>query len=255
MSRMGVFLYGVVAYGLFFFVFLYMIGFVGNMIVPKSIDSGEQSPFGLALLVNTVLVGLFAVQHSVMARPAFKSWWTSVIPKPMERSTYVLLTSLILVLLFWLWQPLPAIIWDVGHPLATSLLMGLFFLGWLIVLFGSFIIDHFDLFGLRQVYLHLRNRSYIHPPFVVRSMYRFVRHPLMVGFLIAFWAAPTMTAGHLLFSLLMTGYILVGVVLEERDLARQLGPDYERYRSETPMFLPSLSPQRNAKSARLGGGA
>ena len=197
MGRAVTFVYGVLAYGVFFVVFLYMIGFVGNVVVPKSVDSGVPAPLGQALLVNLALVGLFAVQHSVMARPAFKSWWTRIVPKPVERSTYVLVTSLILALLFWQWRPLPTIIWDVQHPLAAAVLTGLFFLGWATVLYSSFIIDHFDLFGLRQVYLHFRNRPYTHPPFAVRSLYRLVRHPLMVGFLVAVWATPTMTVGHL----------------------------------------------------------
>ncbi|NLX99552.1 MAG: isoprenylcysteine carboxylmethyltransferase family protein [Rhodopirellula sp.] len=255
MGRFLTLIYGTVAYGAFFVAFLYMIGFFGNMVVPKSIDSGVPAPLGQALLVNLALVGLFAVQHSVMARTAFKSWWTRFVPTPMERSTFVLLTSLILALLFWQWRSIPTIIWDIQNPLAAALLTGLFFLGWLTVLYSSAIIDHFDLFGLRQVYLHFRNRPYTHPPFAVRSLYRIVRHPLMVGMLIAFWATPTMTAGHLLLSLLLTGYILVGVTLEERDLARHLGRDYDLYRSQTPKFMPSL-PKRPATGVpRLGGEA
>jgi len=254
MGRVLTFTYGSVAYGVFFVVFLYMIGFLGNIVVPKSIDSGVPAPLGQTLLVNVALVGLFGVQHSVMARPAFKSWWTRLIPTPIERSTYVLLSSLILALLFWQWQPIPAVIWDVQHPLATALLTGLFFLGWAMVLYSSFIIDHFDLFGLRQVYLHLRNRPYSHPPFAVRSLYRLVRHPLMLGFLIALWSTPTMTVGHLLFSLSLTGYISVGVTLEERDLAGYLGNDYRLYRSRTPMFVPSLVRRKPSEAPGLGDG-
>lgn len=245
MGRVLTFIYGAVSYTVFFVVFLYLIGFTGNLLVPKSIDSGVPSPLWQAILVNVLLVGLFGVQHSVMARPAFKSWWTRFVPEPIERSTFVLVASLILALMFWQWQPMPTVIWSVEHPLAVALLTGLFLLGWVTVLYSSFIIDHFDLFGLRQVYIHLRNRPYSHPPFAVRSLYRLVRHPLMLGILIGIWSAPTMTVGHLLFSSLMTGYILIGVTLEERDLARYLGNDYLLYRSRTPMFVPAL-PMRQA---------
>ena len=248
MSRTIVFIYGLVAYGIFFLVFLYMIGFVGNFLVPKSIDSGPVVSLGEALLVNVLLVGLFGVQHSIMARPAFKAWWTRIVPTPIERSTYVLIASLILALLFWQWRPMLTVIWEVEQPVLWFVLTGLFFFGWCLALLSTWIIDHFDLFGLRQVYLHLRGRPYSHPPFVVKSLYRFVRHPLMVGFLIAFWATPTMTVGHLLFATLFTGYILVGVMFEERDLARYLGSEYSAYRTETPMFVPSL-PHRKSHSA------
>jgi methanethiol S-methyltransferase len=255
MRRALFFVYGAVAYGAFFVVFLYMIGFVGNIVVPKSIDSGVPAPLGQALLVNVVLVGLFAVQHSVMARPAFKSWWTRFVPAPVERSTYVLVASLILALMFWQWRPIPAVIWHIQNPMAVVLLAGLFFLGWVTVLYSSCIIDHFDLFGLRQAYLHFRNRPYTHPPFAVRSLYRFVRHPLMAGILIGVWSTPTMTAGHLLFSCLLTGYIFVGVTLEERDLAHHIGTDYELYRSQTPMFVPSLPRREAPETPNLRGGA
>jgi protein-S-isoprenylcysteine O-methyltransferase Ste14 len=238
MNRIGGFMYGALAYAAFFLVFLYLMGFVGNIVVFKSIDSGLAAPIGEAIFIDAMLVALFGVQHSIMARPAFKSWWTRLVPKPLERSTYVLLASLILALLFWQWRPIPTTIWDAEEPILRVALTGLFFAGWGLALFSSCLIDHFDLFGLRQVYLHLRNRPYAHPPFVVRSLYRVVRHPLMVGFLIALWATPTMTAGHLLFAALLTGYILIGVRLEERDLTGFLGPEYVAYRSETPMFIP-----------------
>lgn len=255
MGRAVALVYGLAAYAAFFVVFLYMIGFAGNMAVPKSIDSGVPVPLGEALLINLGLVGLFAVQHTVMARPAFKAWWTRIVPKPAERSTFVLVSSLILALLFWQWRPMPAVIWEVQHPLAVAGLTGLFFLGWLTILYSSFIIDHFDLFGLRQVFLHFRSRPYTHPPFAVRSLYRIVRHPLMVGFLIAFWSTPVMTAGHLLLALSLTGYILVGVRLEERDLARHVGAEYDRYRSRTPMFLPALPKRKSPETPELGGRA
>lgn len=239
-----VFLYGAISYGAFFLVFLYLIGFVGNLLVPKSIDSGEPVSLGQALVVNLLLVGLFALQHSVMARPAFKSWWTKIVPAAMERSTYVLLASLILALLFWQWRPIPLVVWEVSSVPVAALLTAIFLLGWAIALYSSFLIDHFDLFGLRQVYLHLRSRPYSSPPFAVRSLYRFVRHPLMVGILVGIWVTPTMTLGHLLFALLLTGYIVVGVTLEDRDLARHLGAAYALYRDQTPRFVPSLKRSR-----------
>lgn len=254
MGRALVLAYGAVAYGTFVAAFLYLIGFVGDMVVPKSIDSGEPGPLGQAILVNLTLIGLFAVQHSVMARPAFKSWWTRFVPKPIERSTYVLLASLVLALLYWQWRPIPTPLWDIERPLAAAFLTGLFFLGWALALYSTLIIDHFDLFGLRQAYLHFGNRPYTHPPFAVRSLYRLVRHPLMVGILIGIWSTPTMTAGHLLFSVLMTGYIFVGVMLEERDLAQFIGRDYDLYCARTPRFLPSLPKRKTPETPGLGGG-
>lgn len=255
MGRALTLTYGAVAYAVFFVVFTYLIGFVENMVVPKSIDSGVAASLWLALLIDTALIGLFAVQHSVMARPAFKSWWTRFVPMPVERSTYVLVASLILALLFWQWQPIPIFIWEVQSAWAAATLTAISLLGWLLGLYSSFIIDHFDLFGLRQVYLQFRNRPYTHPPFAVKSLYRLVRHPLMVGLLIFMWSAPTMTVGHLLFSILMSGYILLGVALEERDLARYIGKEYDLYLSRTPMFVPSLPKRKTFETPGLGGGA
>jgi protein-S-isoprenylcysteine O-methyltransferase Ste14 len=231
--------HGVVCYAVFLASFLYSIGFVGNLIVPRTIDSHPGATVPEALVVNLLLLGLFAVQHSVMARPGFKAVWTRVVPRSVERSTYVLISSLLLALLFWKWQAIPAVIWNAPSPVIQALAMALFALGWLIVLFSTFMINHFDLFGLRQVYLRMRGLEYTSPNFTTRALYGFVRHPIMLGFLIAFWATPHMTVGHLLFSIATTGYILVGIMLEERDLVRFIGPEYEAYRRRVPMLIPT----------------
>jgi len=232
-------IYGVVCYVVFLGSFLYAIGFVGNLVVPKTIDSGPAAGAPEALVINVLLLGLFAVQHSVMARPGFKAIWTNIVPRPVERSTYVLISSLLLALLFWKWQAMPTVIWDISSPVANSIVLVLFALGWLIVLLSTFMINHFDLFGLRQVYLRMRGLDYTPLSFTQRAFYKFVRHPIMLGFVIAFWAAPRMTVGHLVFAIATTGYIVVGILLEERDLVKYHGSEYETYRARVPMLFPT----------------
>jgi protein-S-isoprenylcysteine O-methyltransferase Ste14 len=230
--------YGLICYAVFFVTFLYSIAFVGNIYVPKTIDLGGGAPTAEALVTNVVLLGLFAVQHSVMARPAFKELWTRIVPRSVERSTYVLISSLLLALIFWKWQPMPTTIWDVTAPMARVLLLVVSAVGWLIVLTSTFMINHFDLFGLRQVYLRMIDAPYAPLAFQQAALYRFVRHPLMLGFIVAFWATPTMSVGHLVFAMATTVYIVVGVLLEERDLVRNLGEEYRSYQKRVPMLFP-----------------
>ncbi len=245
LSKFLALFYGVVSYFIFLGTFLYAIGFVGNLLVPKSIDSGIQGGTDNAWLVNILLLSLFAVQHSVMARPGFKKWWTKIIPKSIERSTFVLFSSLVLILLFYYWRPMQGVVWSVDNTLLASLLSTLFFIGWFIVLLGTFLINHFNLFGLQQVYLNMKNSEPTPPKFVRPLFYKVVRHPLMLGFIIAFWATPHMTIGHLLFAFATTGYILIAIQLEERDMVRVHGEDYKRYQQEVSQIIPLL-PKKQA---------
>jgi methanethiol S-methyltransferase len=236
--------YGLGSYAVFFAVFLYAIGFIGNLWVPTTLDASPETSFATALLINLGLLSLFAVQHSGMARPAFKRWWTRIVPRPVERSTYVLLSSLALVALFIFWQPMGGIVWQLEDGFARTAVYGLYFTGWGIVLLATFLINHFDLFGVRQVWLHFRGREYTRLKLEEPFLYRYVRHPLYVGWLTVFWAAPTMTVAHLVFAMVTTAYILVAIRWEERDLVAEHGRAYEEYRRRVPMLVPRLGGRR-----------
>lgn len=241
MNKAIAFVYGIISYAIFLVTFLYSIGFVGNVFVSKSIDSGSQGAIVTSLLINIILLSIFAIQHSIMARPAFKKWWTNLIPETIERSTYVLLSSLALILLYAFWQPMTGIVWAIENKAAVIILSGIFWFGWLTVLGSTFLINHFDLFGLQQVYFNLKEREYPRSEFTTIGLYNFTRHPIMTGFIIAFWATPVMTVGHLLFAVVTTIYILISVrYLEEKDLIDSFGEDYENYRKRVPMLIPFL---------------
>jgi len=238
MLRFTAFLFGAVAYLTFLFTILYAIGFVSGLVVPKTIDTGVKSSNFVSLAVNLALMSLFAVQHSVMARKGFKQWWTQFIPKPVERSTYVLFASLTLLLLFWQWRPMPAIVWHIEEPEMAATIAVLSFGGWVLVFTSTFLINHFELFGLHQVANNLAGRQMPTPTFRTPFLYNFVRHPIYLGFIIAFWAAPVMTVGHLLFAAVTTAYIFLGILLEERDLIDMFGDEYRRYKQRVSMLLP-----------------
>jgi methanethiol S-methyltransferase len=239
LKRVAVFVYGVACYGAFFATFLYAVGFIGNLVVPKTLDSPSHTPFLYALGIDVLLLGIFAVQHSVMARPWFKRAWTRVIPEPAERSTYVLLSSLALIALFAFWQPLGGIVWNIENPTARLVMYQLFGLGFGIVLIATFLINHFDLFGLRQVWLYLIGKPYTQLSFRTPLFYKYVRHPLYVGWMMAFWFTPTMTGAHLLFAIMTTAYMLAAIRWEEHDLVTVFGEKYTRYRESVPMLIPS----------------
>lgn len=238
MKRVLVFAYGVTNYLITLAIFLYLAGFLGNLLVPRSIDATPEGPLWIALLVNTLLLAVFGLQHSVMARPGFKQWWTRFVPKPAERSTYVLFTNLALILLFWQWQPMGGVIWDVQDPIARGILHGLYVAGWLIVFATTFLINHFDLFGLRQVWLYLLGKPYTPLGFKTPGPYKLIRHPLYVGWFIVFWSTPAMTIAHLVFAVGMTAYIFIAIRYEERDLIEHHGERYAQYRRTVPMFVP-----------------
>lgn len=240
MGKLTSFLYGLVAYALCVVTLLYAIGFVTGFGVPKTIDTGTEAPLFTAIVINLVLMTIFAVQHSVMARPQFKAWWTRIVPEPVERSTYVLFASLALVLLFWQWRPIPAVVWEVSNPQAAMALTILELFGWAVLFLSTFMINHFELFGLHQVTNNLADKPMPKMSFRTPFFYNFVRHPIYLGLIIAFWSTPTMTAGHLLFAAVTTAYIFVGIALEENDLVAVFGDDYRRYRQKVAMIVPFL---------------
>jgi methanethiol S-methyltransferase len=246
-KRIPVFAYGVICYAIFFATFLYAIGFVGDLVVPRTIDGTPGVPLWQALLVNLGLLSVFAVQHSVMARPAFKRWITRYIPKAAERSTYVLMSSIALIVLFAYWEPMGGTIWQVEDPVGRALLYGAYAFGWILVLLATFLINHFDLFGLRQVWLYLIGRPYTPLAFKTPALYRMVRHPLYVGWLFVFWAAPVMTVAHLVFAVTTTAYILIAIQLEERDLM-DVHPEYAAYRRRVPMLIPRIGKGRTPRN-------
>ena len=243
LKRIGFFAYGVVCYAIFFATFLYAIGFIGGFAVPTTLDGPSRGPLARGIAINAGLLALFAVQHSVMARKWFKERWTRIVPPVLERSTYVLLSSLALIVLFWLWQPLGGVVWSVEDPVGRAVLRALFAFGWTLVLVSTFLINHFDLFGLRQVWLFLRGKPYTQLKFGTPGPYRLVRHPLYVGWFFAFWMTPRMTYAHLLFAVATTAYILIAIQFEERDLVREHGSAYEEYRRRVPMLIPFLRGQ------------
>jgi protein-S-isoprenylcysteine O-methyltransferase Ste14 len=252
LGRITIFLYGVFCYLVFFATFLYAIAFLGDFGVPKSIDSGAQGSLGRALAVDVLLLGLFAVQHSLMARPWFKRAWTRIVPPAAERSTYVLFASVAMILLFWKWQPMGGLIWQLDTEVGRLVAYGIYAFGWALLLLATFLIDHFDLFGLRQVYLYLRGRPYTGLQFRTPILYRYVRHHIYVGWLCIFWATPQMTVAHLVFALATTAYILIAISWEERDLLSAHGETYRRYREQVPKLIPIRLGKKSASGPALG---
>jgi protein-S-isoprenylcysteine O-methyltransferase Ste14 len=244
LKRFAFFAYGVASYLVFLATFLYAIAFIGNLGTPTALDAPATGPVARALAIDAGLLALFALQHSIMARKGFKQRWTRVVPRPIERSTYVLFSSLALILLFWQWQPIGGVVWSVESAAASALLLTLFAFGWALVLVATFLIDHFDLFGLRQVWLYLVGKRYSARPFTTPGPYRLMRHPLYVGWFFAFWATPTMTVAHLVFAIATSAYILIAIQLEERDLVREFGGTYEDYRRRVPMLVPFARPKQ-----------
>jgi protein-S-isoprenylcysteine O-methyltransferase Ste14 len=246
MKKSVAFIYGIGAYLIFLVAFLYAIGFIGDFIVPKSIESGPETYIIRALLVNVLLLSVFALQHSIMARPAFKKWITRFISPSVERSTYVLFSSLALLLMYWKWQPISTVVWEVENKTLAMILTGVFFCGWLIVFLSTFMINHFELFGLKQIFDNLKDRQTQRPEFQTNYFYKIVRHPIMLGFIIAFWATPLMTFGHLLFSVITTAYILIVIkYLEEKELCKFIGKEYEDYQNIVPMIIPFTKDGKN----------
>ena len=256
MNRLFALIYGVLAYAVFLATFTYAICFIGDMAVPKTVDSGTESPLFLAATINLLLLGTFAVQHSVMARQSFKRMWTKVIPRHLERPTYVLAASLVLILVLWQWRPIPQTVWEL-HGVAATVLSVTFWLGWAVLLTSTFLINHFELFGLKQVWTYLQRKDHQEAKFRTPSLYKVVRHPLYLGFVIGFWSAPRMSLGHLIFAIATTGYILVGIYFEERDLVKAHGQTYRSYRERVPMLVPFFKaskgkPELAAATPRLG---
>jgi protein-S-isoprenylcysteine O-methyltransferase Ste14 len=251
MKRTLALLYGVFAYVFFFATFLYAIGFVGNVFVPKSIDTGKQSPLPTAVIIDAALLSIFALQHSIMARQGFKRQWTRIVSWYVERTTYVVAATGALALLLWQWRPIPATVWDLRGTVFGGVLSVTFWIGWGVLLLSTFLINHFELFGLSQVWAYSRGAEFHSPAFKSPSLYRVVRHPIYLGFVIAFWSAPRMTVGHLLFSVATTGYILVGIYFEERDLISHYGDVYRAYRSRVPMLIPFLGGRKNAEQEKV----
>ena len=250
MARIGSFIYGVLSYALFLAVFVYAIGFIGGFVTPTMLDAAPSRPLVEALAIDLGLLAAFAIQHSGMARPAFKRWWTKFVPEPIERATYTLVSSLLMVVLFWAWQPIGGVIWKLDGPAATAMI-GVYLFGWALLLYATFLIDHFDLFGLKQVWRRLFDQPHREPQFRTPSLYKIVRHPLYVGWLVIFWAAPVMTVAHLVFAIMTTAYILIAIQLEERDLEAAIGAPYVEWKRRTPMLVPGLKTAPARRPARI----